>query len=104
MSEDEENKEIDEKKKEIAAKVIDDAMFKALKDLCMEKYKEMISDRLENLEKQNKFFKIVTKDGNVIIANHFVHPSRYDEELNVFMGGQPVARIKFETIVDVDEF
>jgi len=101
MSEDEENKEINEKK---IAKLIDDAMFKALKDLCMEKYKEMISNKIENLEKQNKFFKIVTKDGNVIIANHFVHPSRYDEELNVFIGGQKVARIKFETIEDVYEF
>ena len=102
MSEDEENEKIDEKK--IAAKAIDDAMFKALKDFCMEKYKEIICDRIESFEEQKKFFKIVTKDGNVIIANQYDSTSRNEEKLRVFTDGHPVARIKYETIEDVYEF
>ena len=102
MSEDEENEKIDEKK--IAAKAVDDAMFQALKDFCIEKYREIICDRIESLEKQKKFFIIRLKDGNEIIANHYDSTSRHEEALRVFTDGHPVARIKYETIEDVCEF
>ena len=102
MSEDEENEKIDEKK--IAAKAVDDAMFQALKDFCIEKYKEIICDRIESLEKQKKFFIIKTKDGNEIIANHLDSTSRNEEAIRVFMNGYLVGRIKYETIEDVCEF
>ena len=102
MSEDEENEKIDEKK--IAAKAVDDAMFQALKDFCIEKYREIICDRIESLEKQKKFFIIVLKDGNEVIANHYDSTSRDEEKLRVFTDGHPVARIKYETIEDVCEF
>ena len=101
MSEDEENEKIDEKK--IAAKAVDDAMFQALKDFCMEKYKEIICDRIESLEKQKKFFAIVTKDGNKIIANHYDSTSKNEEAVRVFMDGHLVGRIKYESIEDVYE-
>jgi hypothetical protein len=101
MSEEEENDKITKKE---AAKAIDDAMFHALKDFCIEKYRQIICDRIESLEKQKKFFIIVTKDGNEIIANHYDSTSRDEEKLRVFTDGHPVARIKYETIEDVYEF
>ena len=101
MSKEEENEKIDEKK---IAKTIDDAMFRALKHLCMEKFRDMVCDRIESFEKQKKFFIIRTKDGNEIYANHYDSNSRNEEELRVFTEGHPVARIKFETIKDVYEW
>ena len=101
MSEEGKNEKIDEKK---IAETIDNTMFRALKDLCMEKYKEMICEKLESLEKQKKFFRIITKDGNVITANHFDSSSRYDEELSVFLNNSHVAQIKYETIENIYEW
>ena len=101
MSEEGENEKINEKK---IAKTIDDAMFNALKELCIEKFRDMVCDRIESFEKQKKFFIIVTKDGNEIHANHYDSTSRDEEALRVFMEGHLVARIKYETIEDVCEW
>jgi len=101
MSEKVENEKIDEKK---IAETIDDAMFSALKELCMEKFKDLVIDKLESLKKQKKSFTIVTKDGNEIRANDFDSSSKYDEELSVFLNDHQVALIKFETIEDIYEW
>jgi len=95
------NKKIDENK---IAETIDNAMMRALKDFYLERLKEMILEKLEHLEERKKSFRIITKDDNVIIANHFDHTSIYDKEVYLYRDNYQVAQIKYETIKDIYEW